>query len=435
MGPSGEVFASYSRIAVPSVDADGRVIPGRPMQVRYDLKLDPSVYGGEEAFRSLRVLPFRKFTGDEAKVDRHFQRYLDKARRKFFEHVQSRPPSGPVEELLRQHNGDVEQLVASGHLGHENVLQERPGQKLRTFASRKPIGERGIVQLVMHWKAQHPTVVEGIRAHANRTYPVLDDAVIDDAIERGVGKAIHRFDASRGATFRAFARRTALGEISEAARQSGAGYGVERFAADDDVYDPRQDPNHPAGPAAADSEPEPRSKVSQARSRAQAGNGADEPPAPRPVAPSRHAPRPSRTTERDTLHQPHGSLSEFRQALEQALPGDEKAHAAISALHPTGDFPAGANLMEAARRTGLSLDELGKYRPVIERLKSHPAYRRYYDQHLRDVDAAREERMERSLDRTRVLAPVQHYHRAIEAIRGEARVASIVSRRTTGRRS
>ena len=438
-GANGEVFATYSRIALPAVDSDGRAVPGRPLQVRYDLKLHPSVYGGEEAFRSLQMLPYRKFKGDEAKTDRHFERYLDKARRKFFEHIQNRPPSGPVEELLRQHNGDVEQLVASGDLGHENVLRDSRTRKQRTFRPAKPIGERGIAQLVMHWKAQHPTAVDSLKAQAERQYPVLDEAVLDDAIERGIGNAIHRFDPKRSTSFRAFARHTALGEVAEAVRQSGATYGAERLAAHDDVFDPRSedderdDENEPGGDDERDEERQDEhndERQDEHDDKRQDDQEGDDLEAPGPSR--RRQARPSRQAARDAAFQPNGSQAEFRQALAQVYPEDPKAQEVISALHPTGDIPAGAHLMEASRLTGLSLDELGKYRPLVERLKTHPAYRRYYEKHLRDVDEKRDE-LNRSLrSGRRQAARVQRYHNTLTAIRGEQRVAALVNGR--GRR-
>ncbi len=421
-GANGEVFATYSRIALPAVDSDGRAVPGRPLQVRYDLKLHPSVYGGEEAFRSLQMLPYRKIKGDEAKADRHFQRYLDKARRKFFEHIKNRPPSGPVEELLRQHNGDVEQLVASGDLGHENVLRESPTRKQRTFRPSKPIGERGIAQLVMHWKAQHPTVVDSLKAQAERQYPVLDEAVLDDAVERGIANAIHRFDPARGTTFRAFARHSALGQVAEAVRQSGATYGAERFAAHDDVFDPRGE----------DDESGEADEGGEEHAEEEGEERGDDFEAPRQNL-GRQAPRPSRQAERDAAFRPNqGSQAEFRQALTQAFPDDPKTQEVISALHPTGDIPAGAHVMEASRLTGLSLGELDKYRPLVARLKDHPAYRRYYDKHLRHIDEKRDE-LNRSLSSgRRQAARVQRVHKTLSAIRGEQRVAALVKGR--GRR-
>ncbi len=217
--PSGEVFATHSKMLFPPVDADGHPIAGRPLEARHEIKLHPVVYGGEQAFRALGLTPHRKFEGSEKDAGRAFLTYLEQARRKFFAREADRAPSGSVDELLRQHNGNVDQLVMSGDLGHENVaLPPTERRKQHWVGAKKPIGEREIDQLVLHWRAQHPALIDSIKAEVARQHPVLrGDAAIDNAIDAGIANAIHRYDPKRG-DFARFARQTAVGQAFDEAR-------------------------------------------------------------------------------------------------------------------------------------------------------------------------------------------------------------------------
>ena len=414
VGPSGDVFARWSRIALPATDSEGKPIPGRPPRVRYEVRLLPSVYGGKEAYDQLYQVPLWSVAADEAVAERRFRTFIDKARSRFFPRETDRPPAGDVTDLLRRHNGDVTGLIQSGELGHENVHGTTKRQ--HTVAPRKPISSSEMQYLVSRWRAQHPAAVGAIRQEVQRRHPSFnDDALLDDAIDRGVELAIHRFDPEHGVDFTRFARATARGEVLAAAHALGAAHGAERFAshgaasehdgADDDERSPR---------APEADEP---TFDDDAAERGERGGG--EAAARGTVEPARRR-RTTPANDRDV-----GSQTAFERVLEEALPDQPEDRRILSALYPTGNFTGGAAYKEAARKTGLPLETFFKYAPVVQRLKAHPAYARYHARHLREAEERKmeEQGIARSLGQGEPLL-----HRVVAAIEGEEQVLQLAKR-------
>ncbi len=420
VGPSGDVFAKWSRIALPATDSEGKPIPGRPPRVRYEVRLLPSVYGGKEAYDKLYQVPLWSVAADEAVAERRFRTFVDKARGRFFPREADRPSAGDVTDLLRRHNGDVTGLIQSGDLGHENVHGTTKRQ--RTVAPRKPISSTEMQHLVSRWRAQHPAAVGAIRQEVQRRHPSFnDDALLDDAIDRGVELAIHRFDPEHGVDFTRFARATARGEVLAAAHALGASHGAERFASHgaasehDTSDDDERMPHDPETERSGFDDDEPAEGAEGERG-SSAGRSAIEPARRRRATPA---------NDRDV-----GSQTEFDRVLEEALPDQPEDRRILSALYPTGNFTGGAAYKEAAKKTGLPLETFFKYAPVVQRIKAHPAYARYHDRHLREAEERKmeEQGIARSLGQAEPLL-----HRVVAAIEGEEQVMQLAKHLRRGR--
>lgn len=365
-GPDGTVFASWSRLELPALDRDGLPLGGRAPLVRYDVRLEPIVYGNR--YHELGTRPSRKLEGDAPLVERQLHRYMNGLRDRLFPREADRKPAGTLEELVHRHQGNLDALIASGDLGHENA----PGSaahKQRLVVARKPLDDRDAERLVTAWVAQHPGAAQALHHYAKRSFALLDAATVDSAIERGVLFALHRFDPRRGVSFLDYARQAARGAIATAAQARGAAYGAERTAAG---LEPTREPD------------------TSSRDRAAAI-----------AAYRRNA----------------GSQAAFQQVLAEALPDDPQARRALSALYPTGDMAHGAPFREVSEQTGIAIPDLLQLRNrSLERVRSHKTYRRYYDQHLQHEDENRAQ-LDRSLGRGE---PARRLARAIRSLVAEA---------------
>lgn len=362
----GQPFAQWSRLAVPSVDADGRAIARGRLQVRYEVKLDPSVYGGDENFWRLRVVPYWKVEADEPDAEAAFRAHVADARRRFFAREADRPAVAEVDELLHCHGGDVARLLASGELGHVTVDHEdmrTRGQ--RTVRPRKPLADRDAARLAEIWKLQNPGIVNAIRADIQRRASALvDDAALDEAISRAVEDAIHRYSPGLG-EFSRFARRRARAEALRAAQELAREHEAGRLWAD--------------APEASDDGP---------------GAGPVEDAGVAGVAAGRS------TKRTRTVFRVGGSQSEADAVLERALPDDAAARQAVRILYPTLDFSVGirsagvaAASLAAAGMAELSgmppLRLLDRLRALVDRVKRHPAYDEYWRRHLAGLEERR----------------------------------------------
>lgn len=384
LGPSGQPFVSWRRIAVPAVDSQHRPIPGRPLHVRYELQLAPSVYGDQ--IGELRKPHVRKYQGDEPLVEQRFKGFLEHARKRLFPREADRKPSAELEALLQGHGGDVGKLIESGDLGHENVTRQGSGaRKQRTVEPRKPISERDALVLGTRWKGQNAALIDALRTYARVRFPGADDAAIDDAIDAGLVHAIHRFDPQMGVPFARYARQIASGFIHRIGHEHGQMHGAERFAHVGEA----------GGASAEDLLIEREEEEERARERA-SGRERQRPPRPdlRSVpgpAPAETTPRPRAVT-KDTAHREDvGSQEDFGRVLEQVFPDDDKTRRVMAALYPTGDFGRGAEYKRARELTGVPYEELLGFSRVAQKVKDHRAYQRYRDQWLRDTEERRYE--------------------------------------------
>lgn len=365
--PTGHVFAYWSRIELPALDADGRPIATREPQVRYEVKLDPRLYGGDEALQGMHSRPLWKVVGDASRAESRFRRYLDGERRRLFSHLGNRPAGGKVGDLLAQHGGSVSGLLNSGDLGHHAVPETPAGaQKLQRYQARKPITAQEAVHLGLLWREQHPGVVDSIKHYVRSRFPsLIDDALLDNAIDEGLEAAIHRFDPERG-DFNSYARRTITGRLYHAAMERGAAAGAERVA---------------GGP-----------RPSQLSSRSQDVRDEFEEASRMHDTPEAATTRPGQDRRDDAAYRKTGgSQSAFARVLEAALPDEPRAREVIAALFPTGDFsgPA-AHFKRVSEQTGIPVEELMRYSPARERVRQHRAYQRYRDEHLRELEEQRQ---------------------------------------------
>ncbi len=400
VGPSGEVFAKWQRLARPAVDSDGQAIPGRPAKVRYDILLHPSVYGGQEGYETLQSAPGWDITEDEPVADARFRDYMDLARRRFFARETDRPASGAVDELIRQHNGDIGQVIESGDLGHENVVREFRKQHL--VSGRKPITPRDLTKLVALWRAQHPGLVEAARQEIRRKHAGFnDDALFDEAVDRGIEEAIHRYAPKVGRDFTRYARSLLRNRLRDAVQRGGAEYGALQEAAASPLRSFHDDHEGPDD----DGADEPRASGSAGRFHA------------RPATPSRKTLR--------IYDRTLGSQAEFGKVLEDVLPEDAETRRVMAALYPTGNFVAGAAYKEASEKTGLPQERFFQYLPVVQRIKQHPSYQRYRDLHFR---AAEEERDEAEALSRALGAEAPPLLRVVSAIEGELRHFQLAKR-------
>ena len=401
VGPTGEVFGKWARMALPAVDSDGRAVPGRAPRVRYDILLHPSVYGGEAGYQTLKTAPGWNIEEDEPTADARFRDYMDLARRRFFPREADRPAAGEVDELIRRHNGDIGQVIESGDLGHENVARE--SRKQHTVAAKKPIAPRDLTKLVALWRAQHPGLIEAARGEIRRQHPGFnDDAQFDEVVDGAIETAIHRFDPQVNPDFTRYARSIMRGQLRDAAQRRGAEYGALREAA-----------GAPLQPFDAD----------RAEVRDEAG---EEPPARAGAA--RVGAHPQAAPSRKTLRiydRSLGSQAEFDKVLEAALPEEPDKRRVISALYPTGNFVAGAAYKEAAAKTGLPQEHFFQYLPVVQRIKQHPSYQRYRDRYFRQAEEERDE----AEALARALNPeAPPLLRVVSAIEGEVRHFQLAKR-------
>lgn len=395
-GPDGRAFAYYSRLALPVLDADGRPIAGRPPRVRYEVRFDPSIYGGAEAFKKLKMMPGWRKTLDEPKADARFRRFVETAKRRLFAREADRPSSGSVAELLEKHGDSVEALLRSGDLGHLTVPMQAGGKvRVKRVSPRKPLSERDTLFLVSKWKQENPGLVETLKNQARARYPLLnDEAAMDNAIDDGITAAIHGFDPSLKSAFNWYVVHTTRGHLYRAAHARGEEHGAEQLVAgprpgkgarrgpDSSEDDEREEPSHEAGDDASEEEKdEPETDLDPDA----------EPATPRARPPSRKKSK----ADADKPFQEHGSQVEFGKILEQVLPGDARARTAISALYPTGDLGAGAHYRRAEAETGIPLQDLLGYGAQIARVKRDAAYQRYFDRRLKSADPAREAALSR----------------------------------------
>jgi hypothetical protein len=409
MGANGQVFASSQRIALPAVDSDGQPIPGRPLRVRYDIELDPWVYGA--GYADLATAPGRGFTEDEPKADQRFRSYTDGLRRRLFPREDDRPAAGSIDELIRRHNGDVNQVIESGDLGHRNVAKE--SRKQRTVGMEKPLGRDELQRLVGFWRAQHPALIDGIHQQVKRKVPSFNDsAEFDNAVDDGIESAIHRFDPQVGKDFVRYARSIVRGHVMDAAQRRGAEYGAERDLAHvtlpsfrDEGAAEHDDDDEAAPPRKAALEPAPAANDN---------------------ASSRPKPTPSQPKPKLRIYDPNlGSQAEFGKVLEQVLPAEAEQRRVIAALYPTGNFIAGARYKEAAQKTGLPQEHFFQYLPVVQRIKAHPEYRRYFERQFKVADEERHEAeaLERGLD-----PEAPSLIKVVSAIDGEGRHLELAKR-------
>lgn len=420
-GPSGHPFVTWTRIAVPAVDAERRPIPGRPLHVRYEVKLDPSVYGDQ--YDALRKPHVRKYEGDEPIIEQRFRRFVEHARRRLFPREADRRPSAEVKALLQAHGGDIAKLIESGDLGHQNVTRQGAGgfgdRKQRTVEARKPISERDALVLGARWKAQNPAHIDALRTYARMRFPgTADDAAIDDAIDAGLTHAIHRFDPSLGIPFVRYARQTANGFIQRIGHDQGQMHGAERFAAFGEA----------AGASAEDLLIE--REEEQERKQKQRPGRAETPP--RQGAPSGLRSTPtaatatSRISSKDAAYrEDHGSQEEFGRVLEQVFPEDERTRRVMAALYPTGDFGRGGDYRRARELTGVPYEELRTFSAPAERVKAHRAYQRYKDHWLRDAEERRAA-LERS--QSRVARKGELVQKTLDAIGDELGLLALARR-------
>jgi hypothetical protein len=362
-GPDGKIFANWSRLELPAVDADGKPIEGRAPRVRYDIRLGPAAYGAN--YEELRSSPARKIEGEAPVAERRFRQYVSTLRGRLFPREDDRQPAGTLADLLAKHQGNIDALIASGDLGHENAAGSW-SRKQRLIVAKKPLEERDAMRLVTGWMAQRPGVVQSLHQYAQRKFPVLNDAaVIDSAIEGAVLSALHRFDPKRGKEFVRYAWQMARGAIAEAAQHRGATYGAERASAG---LDPKAAPT-----------------VRQ-RDRAAA---------------------------RAAYEKHGGSQAAFEHVLADALADDPPARRAMAALYPTGDFAHGTPFREVAQHTGIAIPDLLRLRDrSVDGVRRSPGYHRYYHHHLKPLDEERES-LERSLERA---GPAARLHLAIRSV-------------------
>ena len=414
--PGGRVFLYYSRIELPTLDADGKPIPGRPPRVRYDARIDPSRYG--DRYESLKVQPYWKVDSDEPNAEARFRSYVETLRRRLIPREADRQASAPIEELLERHGGDIGRLMASGELGHENApFQGKGDVKLPMLRPRKPISERDLVHLSSLWQAQHPGVVESIRNRAQKRHPVLnDDALVQTAIDSGIEDAIHRFDPAKGTDFNTYAKQSAFGHLRRTAQARGQGVGAERFAGSADEVAPSAEDQMIAR--------EERAEAAREGKRPDDEGGGEDTAEPSPEGVRELA---RRKAARDAAYrEAGGSQAEFGGVVEQALPDDPKARQVITALYPTGDFGASAQYRLASQQTGIPIPELMRYEWARAKVAGHAAYARYKDRRLKGHDELREElsRSQGAVDGERAPA----LDRVVGAIQKERRRRELVKR-------
>ncbi len=241
------------------------------------VRLHPEAgYGA--SFDELKSQPVATRSGAPEKVDRWLGTYLRKLKAQAFGHEDDRPPAAPLPELLARHK-TLNDLFASGDLGHVNVARRYAGVKRQIVEARKPgvpdedgkltpLDDAGLEPIWQRFQAEHPRTVASVRQTLARQYPhlfvgetdrparaeergpdreglrsgypTIDDTELEGVIADSVKEAAHRYDRRMGVPFSAYAKKQALGHayrrIHELLGRSDAKDGRRIRILRDDVF-------------------------------------------------------------------------------------------------------------------------------------------------------------------------------------------------------